>query len=356
MLELQSLFILTLGDKANPATRLPSFLPYTRPGNHPALRKVALDCALACQLPEPFLVDWLLRVMRDDPSFELRRHVARALVRSWATALAFGEVPGLYDPKEAERRGVATNDPELERLATARLRDALSSHKRLPTALLDLLQAPGTDHHIRLSVLSTIETLIPGVNEGGAKIVLSLPNASGNRVSQQHRTRVGIDHQEDVAVVKKKVKKPQKEKLSKEDAIIIDKILRDLERHKTSEFFREPVPYNEEFAPGYHKIIKQPMDLTTIGEKLNNEVYTNREQFRTDVMLIITNAQTYNREGDLVWNEAEAFRGVFEEREYTSAIEPWDGGLTSSVQAGPRPRRPLQPCSSVVMLSLTTSF
>lgn len=137
---LQSLFILALGDKANPATRLPSFLPYTRPGNHPNLRKVALDCALACQLPEPFLVDWLLRVLRDDPSFELRRHVARALVRSWATALAFGEVPGLYDPKEAERRGVATNDAELERLATARLRDALAVHKRLPAALLDILQ------------------------------------------------------------------------------------------------------------------------------------------------------------------------------------------------------------------------
>lgn len=182
-------------------------------------------------------------------------------------------------------------------------------------------------------MLSTVETLFPGVNEGGAKIVLNL-NASGNRVSQQNRTRVGVDHHEDVAVTKKKAKKPQKEKLSKEDAIIIDKILRDLERHKTSAFFREPVPYNEEFAPGYHKIIKQPMDLTTIGEKLNNEIYTNREQFRTDVVLIITNAQTYNREGDLVWNEAEAFRAVFEERESMAQVDAKHSHPLTSLATG----------------------
>ena len=56
--------------------------------------------------------------------------------------------------------------------------------------------------------------------------------------------------------------------------------------------FREPV--SEKEAPDYEDIINSPMDLTTIRHQASKNIYNSREEFLTDVQLIVANCELYN--------------------------------------------------------------
>ncbi|KAL8858072.1 MAG: hypothetical protein Q9178_005397 [Gyalolechia marmorata] len=53
----------------------------------------------------------------------------------------------------------------------------------------------------------------------------------------------------------------------------------------------DPVALN---IPDYHSIIKKPMDLRTVREKLENGQYENAKEFEQDVKLIFANCRKYN--------------------------------------------------------------
>lgn len=53
-------------------------------------------------------------------------------------------------------------------------------------------------------------------------------------------------------------------------------------------------PVDKALVPDYYDVIKDPMDLKTIEEKLENDVYKKPEEFMDDVKLIISNARKYN--------------------------------------------------------------
>ncbi|KAI4278258.1 MAG: hypothetical protein LQ337_001139 [Flavoplaca oasis] len=53
----------------------------------------------------------------------------------------------------------------------------------------------------------------------------------------------------------------------------------------------DPVALN---IPDYHSIIKKPMDLRTVREKLENAQYENAKEFEQDVRLIFANCRKYN--------------------------------------------------------------
>ncbi|KAH7847356.1 hypothetical protein Vadar_025175 [Vaccinium darrowii] len=71
--------------------------------------------------------------------------------------------------------------------------------------------------------------------------------------------------------------------------IIVDTLK---DRIKVSYLFLKPVSKKE--APDYLKIIKHPMDLSTIKEKVRKLEYKSREEFRHDVWQITYNAHKYN--------------------------------------------------------------
>lgn len=73
-----------------------------------------------------------------------------------------------------------------------------------------------------------------------------------------------------------------------------------------AEPFLEPV--SERDAPGYHEVIKRPMDLGTVRRKLDAGEYTTPVQFSQDMTLIWTNAQNYNERGSEYWEAARALR------------------------------------------------
>ena len=56
-----------------------------------------------------------------------------------------------------------------------------------------------------------------------------------------------------------------------EQAAAAAKVLKSLMRHRAAAPFLQPVP--EEAAPGYHSVIKHPMDLSTVLHGLESRSY-----------------------------------------------------------------------------------
>ena len=66
--------------------------------------------------------------------------------------------------------------------------------------------------------------------------------------------------------------------------------------------FYEPVNAEKLGVPDYYNIIKNPMDLTTIYHKLENEAYGSAEEFEADIRLMFDNCCKFNALGTVVYN------------------------------------------------------
>ncbi len=73
----------------------------------------------------------------------------------------------------------------------------------------------------------------------------------------------------------------------------------------------DPVALN---IPHYHKIIKAPMDLGTVGSKLKSGQYENAKEFESDVRLMFQNCYRFNPSTDPVHAMGKQFEGVFDEK------------------------------------------
>lgn len=73
---------------------------------------------------------------------------------------------------------------------------------------------------------------------------------------------------------------------------ILEKIVDHLRGLSASLLFLKPVTKKD--APDYLDIIRHPMDLGTIRDKVRKMVYRNRDEFRHDVAQIQLNAHEYN--------------------------------------------------------------
>ena len=64
--------------------------------------------------------------------------------------------------------------------------------------------------------------------------------------------------------------------------------------------FANPIDPNEEWADAYFKIIKHPMDLSTVSGKLKNGEYATPEAWFSDLSLIWQNAVLFNDKADII--------------------------------------------------------
>lgn len=71
-------------------------------------------------------------------------------------------------------------------------------------------------------------------------------------------------------------------------------IMRNLKKHRDAAPFLHPVDYLKLNVPDYPKVIRHPMDLTTVDHKLNNGDYENVEEFITDIRLVFNNCFKFN--------------------------------------------------------------
>jgi transcription initiation factor TFIID subunit 2 len=83
-----------------------------------------------------------------------------------------------------------------------------------------------------------------------------------------------------------------------------------LVRHKSSFYFRLPVTAAD--APNYFDIIKSPMDLKTVGEKLASQSYSDFKGFVSDIKLIFANCYSYNIPGTIGYEEGKQLETFFD--------------------------------------------
>ncbi|OIW25758.1 Bromodomain-containing protein [Coniochaeta ligniaria NRRL 30616] len=109
--------------------------------------------------------------------------------------------------------------------------------------------------------------------------------------------------------VKKKNKLPLELRFCRE---VLDELVKG-RHHDINQFFMVPVDPVALQIPNYYKIIKKPMDLQTVGEKLNHGQYNNSREFERDIQLIIKNAVMFNGADHIVTHCAQQLDEVFKE-------------------------------------------
>ncbi|CEP16414.1 hypothetical protein [Parasitella parasitica] len=80
--------------------------------------------------------------------------------------------------------------------------------------------------------------------------------------------------------------------------------IKSLRKHKRAIAFLEPVDPIVFNIPDYFDIIKSPMDLGTIDEKVKKDQYPTLAAFKADVQLVFDNCFLYNNAGDPVTQDA----------------------------------------------------
>uniref|UniRef100_A0A3B5M8L7 Bromodomain PHD finger transcription factor n=1 Tax=Xiphophorus couchianus TaxID=32473 RepID=A0A3B5M8L7_9TELE len=87
------------------------------------------------------------------------------------------------------------------------------------------------------------------------------------------------------------------------------RILRSLQAHKMAWPFLEPVDTND--APDYYKVIKEPMDLSTMEERLHKREYVKLTEFVADMTKIFDNCRYYNPSDSPFYQCAEVLENFF---------------------------------------------
>lgn len=82
----------------------------------------------------------------------------------------------------------------------------------------------------------------------------------------------------------------------------LPKLIENLQRRDSYKFFCEPV--NSDDVPGYLDVIDSPMDFGTMQRKVDDRIYSHMDEFKADFQLVVSNAQKFNPEGTLYYNEA----------------------------------------------------
>ncbi|KAK9753996.1 protein of unknown function (DUF3512) [Popillia japonica] len=73
---------------------------------------------------------------------------------------------------------------------------------------------------------------------------------------------------------------------------MLDHLHKAIEKRDPNQFFAWPVTDN--IAPGYSSIITKPMDLSTMKQKIDDNLYGELQEFVADFKLMCTNAMEYN--------------------------------------------------------------
>ncbi|XP_054362171.2 bromodomain adjacent to zinc finger domain protein 2B isoform X13 [Mirounga angustirostris] len=122
----------------------------------------------------------------------------------------------------------------------------------------------------------------------------------------EENTSVNLSKQESFT----SIKKPKRD--DSKDLALCSMILTEMETHEDAWPFLLPV--NLKLVPGYKKVIKKPMDFSTIREKLSSGQYPNLETFAVDVRLVFDNCETFNEDDSDIGRAGHSMRKYFEKK------------------------------------------
>ncbi|XP_060786081.1 bromodomain adjacent to zinc finger domain protein 2B isoform X3 [Neoarius graeffei] len=108
------------------------------------------------------------------------------------------------------------------------------------------------------------------------------------------------------------VKRSKTARDSNKDLELCRLLLAELQAHQDAWPFMAPV--NPKSVPGYRKVIKKPMDFSTIQEKLSTSQYLNLETFIIDVNLVFENCEKFNEDDSDIGRAGHSMRRFFQRR------------------------------------------
>lgn len=83
---------------------------------------------------------------------------------------------------------------------------------------------------------------------------------------------------------------------------LLDYLQHALEKRDPQQFFAWPV--TDQIAPGYSQIIPQPMDFSTMRQKIDDNIYTSLSEYVEDFKLMCGNAMVYNHPDTIYYKAA----------------------------------------------------
>jgi len=89
-------------------------------------------------------------------------------------------------------------------------------------------------------------------------------------------------------------------------------IVENLMNNEYSWHFMYPVDAIALGVPNYYEYIDNPMDLSTVVEKIKNKIYSDEEEFANDIRLICNNAMIFNPPDSTIYKFAEMMKLDFE--------------------------------------------
>lgn len=96
------------------------------------------------------------------------------------------------------------------------------------------------------------------------------------------------------------------------DFAVMHHLLSDLQNHASSWAFLNPV--NKDEVTDYYEVIKEPMDLSTMEQRLEENVYENLDAFLNDASKIFNNCKAYNGENSSYTKNAIRLEKYLKER------------------------------------------
>lgn len=329
------------------------FFTYTRQGNFTPVRIAALNCLLLVgNLDHRVIARYCFALLRLDENRTVKRALARAMCEGLAVAMSTGMFGGggLRGPEAllieedsghvnaAEKARDAQLEAMLKTLKkeigrSAGVREGFLSALLAPSVdvearwallkLAELLFRPAEEkelplqHKVQLRVrmpstpntidaaplesssISKIKLVRPSTATGGDEAVPTTPSATATNAP---RVAFETPEKPPASASDKKKLKPKKAKplapgqasgMSFADLTACRNTLKKLMQNKFAAIFLNPVDPVRDQATNYFDIIKEPMDLGSILNKLDSGQYKDRHELRADFELMISNAKTY---------------------------------------------------------------
>ncbi|XP_070279002.1 bromodomain adjacent to zinc finger domain protein 2B isoform X4 [Myotis yumanensis] len=144
-------------------------------------------------------------------------------------------------------------------------------------------------------------------DSASASSSLKRGNKDLKKRKMEESTSMNLSKQESFA---SSIKKPKQD--DSKDLALCSMILTEMETHEDAWPFLLPV--NLKLVPGYKKVIKKPMDFSTIREKLSSGQYPSPEYFALDVRLVFDNCETFNEDDSDIGRAGHSMRKYFEKK------------------------------------------
>jgi hypothetical protein len=107
-------------------------------------------------------------------------------------------------------------------------------------------------------------------------------------------------------------------------------ITQTLMSHQFADLFLKPVHPVKDNVPDYLQVIKHPMDLQTVSQKLKRSAYATWQEWAADVDLIFDNCIAYNGTDSIFGNIANYLKGRFHKLLIPLKIQSYDGWIEHS--------------------------